>query len=185
MPADHSRDLDTPDEVAAYLADCGDKCSVDSGEWIGDPVEGTPKRLVDERQNCSANPDPNVLSYKSEETNGESMVVGVQLSGGASNTVTASVLPKFEKSWFSSITTGTTDQIHIGPYQAGWIEEVPVTQKLKGTWTSNEFADGPRSFPDVEADITYKVIKYKTRDLTEEEKQRCANTSNVPPSANS
>ncbi|MFF3543229.1 hypothetical protein ACFYXD_15425 [Streptomyces platensis] len=98
MPVDRSRDLDTPEEVVAYLANCGDKCSVDSGEWIGEAVEG------------------------------------------------------------------------------------PVTRKLKGTWTSSEFADGPRRFPDIESDVTYKVIRRQVRDMNDAEQQNCGNTSNVPPS---
>ncbi|MEU8783465.1 hypothetical protein [Streptomyces sp. NPDC048637] len=173
------RSLDDPERRNELLARCGESCTVMPGEWLGPAREGTPTRLGEIRQNCG--PNTSTLAYKDEHTETQTTIVGISIDKNP-----ASLLPKIEKQWIQSQTTGTTDTIEMQAHQVGWIDEVPVTRLAKATWKLegssglnvnevNQF--GPREFHDVEADITYKIIRHHVRDMTPEEVAQCGNTT--------
>ncbi|WP_405842399.1 hypothetical protein OG528_29095 [Streptomyces platensis] len=171
----------TPEGLDKFLSSCGQSCTVIPTQWAGEAREGTPTRKGDIRHNCG--PAESSFSFKDENTNGETTVVGISLGANP-----ASVLPKIEHSWIQTETQGTTDTVNLPSHHVGWIDEVPVTRKVKGTWklegqnwngsNYNEHVKyGPREFTDVEADITYKIVKHQVRPMNADELKQCANAN--------
>ncbi|MGW8554497.1 hypothetical protein [Streptomyces tubercidicus] len=173
--------LDDPEKRADFLSRCGEWCTIVNGEFTGDPREGVPENMSGMHDNCTS---PASFTYKEEETQGNGIVIGLQL-----NSASVPVLPKIEYSSVHTRTEGVTDTVNQPPYTRSWLDKVPVTQKLRGTWkvagfdpsnaNVNEFTmRGPREFTDVEADATYTVLRKQSRPMTEEEKVTlCGNHS--------
>ncbi len=174
--------LEDPEKRADFLSRCGEWCTIVNGEFTGDAREGAPERVSQIHDNCTS--QPGSFTYKEEETQGNGIVIGLQLSSK-----NVPVLPKIEYSSVNTRTEGVTDTVNQPPYTRSWLDKVPVAQKLRGTWKVagfdpsnadvNEFTmRGPREFTDVEADATYTVLRKQSRPMTEEEKVTlCGNHS--------
>ncbi|MEU8783644.1 hypothetical protein [Streptomyces sp. NPDC048637] len=170
-------DWSTREGLAKYLSGCGESCTFVPLEKVGEPTYGTPTRVGNASQNCSPS-ETAAPKYEEAETISETLTIGLSIDG------ISAVTPKIEQSWMKSNTVSNALTGTLAPYQTGWFEEVPVTQKAKGTWkidgvsetnpfgAANKYtAVGPREFHDVESDITYKIIRFNTKNLTEDEKK--------------
>ncbi|MEW2439928.1 hypothetical protein AB0952_38255 [Streptomyces caniferus] len=169
--------LADPEQRAEFLSNCGDKCTITSGEFVGEATEGTPERVSDFHDTCAATGS---FSYKEEETNGNGLVVSMGLKIPAVRGV--EVLPKIDYTQVHTQTTGITDTVNQDQtYTIYWLDKVPMTQTLHGNWSyegDSVKAIPAREFPDVEADVTYTAFRKQSRPMTEEEKvSRCGNAS--------
>jgi len=169
--------LADPQKRAEFLSNCGEKCTVTSGEFVSDPVEGTPERVGEFHDTCAATGS---FTYKEEETEGNGLVVSMGLKVPA--VMGVEVLPKIDYSQIHTQTTGITDTVNQDQtYTIYWLDKVPITQTLKGTWSyegDSVKAIPAREFTDVEADVTYTAYRKQSRPMTEEEKvSRCGNAS--------
>ncbi|MEW9518525.1 hypothetical protein [Streptomyces tubercidicus] len=167
-------DWTTPEGLAKYLSGCGETCTFVPLEKVGEPSYGTATRVGTPSQNCSAT-EKAPQKYEEAQTTGQSTTIGLSIEGlGAT--------AKVEQSWFKSNTVSSALTGTLTPHQTGWFEEVPVTQKAKGTWkiagvdNTNPFSEankytavGPREFQNVESDITYKIIRFQSKDMTADE----------------
>ncbi|MGA5265799.1 hypothetical protein ACWCYK_36140 [Streptomyces lydicamycinicus] len=173
-----------PGYLYDFLSRCGEYCTIVSGEYTGDPHEGNPERVSEIHDNCT--PRDGSFTYKMEETKGNGTIIDLSLNG-----IPAPVLPKIQYSSLNTKTEGVTDTVTQSPYTRSWLDRVPVTQKLRGTWhltgpanglfpQMNEFnTKGPRDFTDVEADATYTVLRKQSRAMTEEEKATLCNNKSA------
>ncbi|GFE16316.1 hypothetical protein Sgleb_43630 [Streptomyces glebosus] len=169
--------LDDPQTRAEFLANCGEKCTITSGEFVSDPVEGAPERVSEFHDTCNVTGS---FTYKEEETNGNGLVVSMGLKIPAVRGV--EVLPKIDYTEIHTQTTGITDTVNQNQtYTIYWLDKVPMTQTLRGNWSyEGDGAKGlpAREFKDVEADVTYNAFRKQSRPMTEEEKvSRCGNAS--------
>ncbi|MER6840448.1 hypothetical protein [Streptomyces platensis] len=169
--------LADPQKRAEFLSSCGDKCTVASGEFVSDPVEGEPIRVGEVHDTCAATGS---FAYKEEETEGNGLVVSMGLKAPA--VMGVEVLPKIDYTQIHTQTTGVTDTVNQDQtYTVHWLDKIPMTQTLKGTWSyegDSVKAIPAREFPDVEADVTYYAFRKQSRPMTEEEKvSRCGNAS--------
>ncbi|MGA5564251.1 hypothetical protein ACPCUV_24235 [Streptomyces platensis] len=169
--------LDDPQTRAEFLSNCGDKCTVTGGEFINEASEGTPERVSEFHDTCNVTGS---FTYKEEETNGNGLIVSMGLK--VPDVMGVSVLPRIDYSQIHTQTTGITDTVtQDQPYTIYWLDKVPMTQTLKGTWSyegDSVKAIPAREFTDVEADVTYNAFRKQSRPMTEEEKaSRCGNAS--------
>ncbi|WP_327689381.1 hypothetical protein [Streptomyces tubercidicus] len=167
-------DLSTPEGLAKYLSGCpGDTCTFVPVEKIGEPSYGTATRVGTPSQNCST--ETATQKFEEAETIGETTTVGLSIAGFGATA-------KVDQSWFKQNTVSNALTGTLASHQTGWFESVPVTQKAKGTWkiagvsetnpfgTANKYtAGGPREFNDVESDVTYKLIRFQSKDMTADE----------------
>ncbi|WP_328385551.1 hypothetical protein OHS81_16720 [Streptomyces sp. NBC_00400] len=181
--------LDDPAQLADFLSRCGDNCTVENARYAGDKTEGTPERIGKPVPNC--NPSAINTGWSEAETKTEGLVIGMSLGIGGEPTKTVTATPSIQYTSTTSTTVGQDVRLTEQPaYTIAWLDKVPTTQKLEGTWKlkgvdqSNPFAPvnefnskGPRTFDNVVAKSTFVSLKPHYRAMTAEEKAQCSNTS--------
>ena len=182
--------LDDPAKLADFLSRCGDNCTVENAERTGDAVEGTPERVGKPVSNCT---DSDISPGWSEsETKTEGIVIGMSVGiAGSGSLKPVTATPSIQYTSTTATMVGQdVRQTTQKPYTIAWLDKVPATWKLKGTWKLegvdqtnpfapvNEFnAKGPRTFDNVEANVTYETLKVHTRPMDANEKAQCSNAS--------
>ncbi len=171
--------MDDPQKRAEFLSNCGDKCTVTNGAFVGEATEGTPERVSKVHDTCDAIGN---FAYTESETESNGIVISMGLKVPAVMGVEAT--PRIDYNQVHTKTTGVTDTItQDKPYTLYWLDKVPITQTLKGNWSyegDSVKSLPPREFTDVEADVTYYALRKQSRPMTEEEKiSRCGNVSPV------